>query len=73
MSWLDQHPEVRNVRCGAVDLNGQARGKRIPVRFARKIEQEGTRFPLSVLSLDIWGEDVEDSPSSSRPATPTGS
>ena len=62
MSWLDQHPEVRNVRCGAVDLNGQARGKRIPVRFARKIEEEGTRFPLSVLSLDIWGEDVEDSP-----------
>ena len=62
MSWLDQHPEVRNIRCGAIDLNGQARGKRLPVRFARKIESEGTRFPLSVLNLDIWGEDVEDSP-----------
>lgn len=62
MSWLDEHPEVRNIRCGAADLNGQARGKRVPVRFARKIEDEGTRFPLSVLSLDIWGEDVEDSP-----------
>ncbi len=62
MSWLDQHSEVRNIRCGAVDLNGQARGKRLPVRFARKVETEGTRFPLSVLNLDIWGEDVEDSP-----------
>ncbi|MBP1804741.1 glutamine synthetase family protein [Rubellimicrobium aerolatum] len=62
MSWLDQHPEVRAVRCGAIDLNGQARGKRVPVRFARKIEEDGTRFPLSVLNLDIWGEDVEDSP-----------
>jgi glutamine synthetase len=62
MSWLDDHPEVRNVRCGAADLNGQARGKRLPVRFARKVEEEGTRFPLSVLNLDIWGEDVEDSP-----------
>ncbi|NAZ37081.1 glutamine synthetase family protein [Rubellimicrobium sp. CFH 75288] len=62
MSWLDQHPEIRNIRCGAVDLNGQGRGKRFPVRFARKIEEEGTRFPLSVLNLDIWGEDVEDSP-----------
>jgi glutamine synthetase len=62
MSWLDQHPEVRNVRCGAVDLNGQGRGKRFPIRFARKLEEEGTRFPLSVLNLDIWGEDVEDSP-----------
>ncbi|KQI67290.1 glutamine synthetase [Loktanella sp. 3ANDIMAR09] len=62
MSWLDNHPEVRNVRCGAADLNGQARGKRVPIRFAKKLEVEGTRFPLSVLNLDIWGEDVEDSP-----------
>ncbi len=62
MSWLDEHPEVRNVRCGAADLNGQARGKRVPIRFAKKLEVEGTRFPLSVLNLDIWGEDVEDSP-----------
>lgn len=62
MSWLDEHPEVRNVRCAAADLNGVARGKRVPVRFARKLEVEGTRFPLSVLNLDIWGEDVEDSP-----------
>ena len=62
MSWLDAHPEVRNIRCGAADLNGVARGKRLPVRFAEKLEAEGTRFPLSVLNLDIWGEDVEDSP-----------
>lgn len=61
-NWLDDHPEVRNIRCGAADLNGIARGKRVPVRFARKLEEEGTRFPLSVLNLDIWGEDVEDSP-----------
>ncbi len=62
MSWLDDHPEIRNVRCGAADLNGQARGKRVPRRFAQKLETEGTRFPLSVLNLDIWGEDIDDSP-----------
>ena len=62
MSWLDDHPEERNVRCGAADLNGQARGKRVPRRFAAKLEKEGTRFPLSVLNLDIWGEDIDDSP-----------
>lgn len=62
MSWLDDNPDVRNVRCGAADLNGQARGKRVPRRFAAKLEQEGTRFPLSVLNLDIWGEDIDDSP-----------
>ncbi|MEO1639204.1 MAG: glutamine synthetase family protein [Pseudomonadota bacterium] len=62
MSWLDDHPEVRNVRCGAADLNGQARGKRVPRRFAAKLESEGTRMPLSVMNVDIWGEDIKDSP-----------
>lgn len=62
MNWLEQHPEVRNVRCGACDLNGQARGKRVPRSFAKKLETEGTRFPLSVLNLDIWGDDIDDSP-----------
>lgn len=62
MSWLDDHPEIRNLRCGAADLNGQARGKRLPRRFADKLEQDGSRFPLSVLNLDIWGEDIDDSP-----------
>ncbi len=62
MSWLDDHPEIRNLRCGAADLNGQARGKRVPRRFAEKLEKDGTRFPLSVLNLDIWGEDIDDSP-----------
>ena len=62
MSWIDDHPDVKAVRCGAADLNGQARGKRVPRKFAAKLETEGTRFPLSVLNLDIWGEDIEDSP-----------
>lgn len=60
--WLREHPQVRTIRVAAADLNGQARGKRIPARFADKITKEGTRFPFSVLSLDIWGEDIEDSP-----------
>ena len=62
MSWLDDHPDIRHVRCGAADLNGQPRGKRVPRKFAYKLETEGTRFPLSVLNLDIWGEDIDDSP-----------
>ncbi len=62
MSWLQDHPEVRTIRVAACDLNGQARGKRMPARFASKIEQDGTRFPFSVMNLDIWGEDIENSP-----------
>jgi glutamine synthetase len=60
--WLRKHPEVRTIRVAAADLNGQARGKRIPARFADRVVKEGTRFPFSVLSLDIWGEDIDDNP-----------
>ncbi|MFU8862779.1 MAG: glutamine synthetase family protein [Rhodobacterales bacterium] len=61
-NWLRKHPEVRTIRVAAADLNAQARGKRVPTRFADKVVDEGTRFPLSVLNLDIWGEDIDDSP-----------
>ena len=61
-NWLRKHPEVRTIRVAASDLNGQPRGKRVPTRFADKVVEDGTRFPLSVLNLDIWGEDIDDSP-----------
>ncbi|TMV85557.1 glutamine synthetase [Thioclava sp. BHET1] len=61
-NWLRKHPEVRTIRVAAADLNGQPRGKRVPARFADKVVSDGTRFPMSVLNLDIWGEDIDDSP-----------
>lgn len=61
-NWLRKHPQVRTIRVAAADLNGQARGKRIPARFADTVLKNGTRFPMSVLNLDIWGEDIDDSP-----------
>lgn len=61
-NWLRKHPEVRTIRVAAADLNGQPRGKRVPVRFADAVVEDGTRFPMSVLNLDIWGEDIDDSP-----------
>jgi glutamine synthetase len=33
---------------------------------------DGTRFPFSVLNLDIWGEDIEDSPLVFRAGDPDG-
>lgn len=62
MQWLMERPEVRTIRVAAADVNGVARGKRLPARLAGKLFTEGTRFPYSVLNLDIWGEDIEDSP-----------
>jgi glutamine synthetase len=62
MDWLREHPDVKTIRVAAADLNGVARGKRMPARFAQKLFEEGTKFPFSVMNLDIWGEDIEDSP-----------
>ncbi len=60
--FLLENPEIKSIRMVAADLNGQARGKRIARRFAGKALVEGTRFPYSVMNLDIWGEDIDDSP-----------
>ncbi|KGJ02439.1 glutamate--putrescine ligase [Paracoccus halophilus] len=72
MEWLREHPEVKTIRVAAADLNGVARGKRMPARFADKIWSEGTKFPYSVLNMDIWGEDIEDSPLVFQAGDPDG-
>ncbi len=61
-NWLSEHPEVRSVTVAVADLNGQARGKRMPVSYSEKASKGGTRMPLSALNVDIWGDDIEDSP-----------
>jgi len=60
--WLLDRPHIRTIRVAACDLNGQARGKRMPAPAAERVLSGGTRFPISALSLDIWGEDIDDSP-----------
>ena len=49
-------------RVAASDLNGQMRGKRVPASYARKLDTGVVRMPLSVLNVDLWGADIEDSP-----------
>ncbi|ETX15440.1 glutamine synthetase [Roseivivax halodurans JCM 10272] len=61
-TFLRRNPQIRTIRAAAADLNAQPRGKRVPSRFADKVIDDGTRFPMSVLNLDIWGEDIDDSP-----------
>ncbi len=52
----------RTFRIGVADLNGQMRGKRLPASQAAKLDGDGMRMPLSVLNVDIWGHDIENSP-----------
>ena len=50
--------KLTTVRIGAVDLNGQWRGKRLPSEMAEK----PMRMPLSALNVDLSGADIDDSP-----------
>ncbi len=59
--WLNERPEIESVFACVCDLNGALRGKRIPVAQAGKIGDGGMRMPLSVVGVDIWGEDIENS------------
>ena len=58
-SWLLERPEIETVFACVCDLNGTMRGKRLPVEQASKILGGGLRMPLSILSVDVWGEDIE--------------
>ena len=53
---------LHTFRAVASDLNGQMRGKRLPASAADKLEGGSVRLPYSVLNVDIWGADIEDSP-----------
>ena len=60
--WLNRHADICALRLAVTDLNGQARGKRLPRRFADKIFAGGTRLPFSTLNVDLLGQDIDDSP-----------
>ncbi|MFT3986689.1 glutamine synthetase family protein [Aestuariivirga sp.] len=62
LRWLDERRDVRSLRAAVCDLNGVMRGKRIPVEQAEKVLAGGLRMPLSVVGVDIWGEDIVNSP-----------
>ena len=60
--WLDRHANITALRLAIADLNGQARGKRLPRRFSDKIFSGGTKLPFSTLNVDLLGQDIDDSP-----------
>lgn len=50
------------IRVAAADLNGQARGKRVPASYLDKLDGGAMRMPMSALNVDISGADIEASP-----------
>ena len=56
--FFEAHPEIDVLEAFIVDVNGQLRGKWVPVRSADKVMKGQLRFPCSSFSLDIWGNEV---------------
>lgn len=49
---------IDSVQAVVCDLNGILRGKRVPVNQIEKVLNGGIRMPLSIVGVDIWGEDI---------------
>lgn len=60
-NFFENYPEVKNFNVVLTDLNGVFRGKQIPAAQLSKVEKGNFRMPISVLNLDIWGNDIERS------------
>ena len=60
-NFFEGYPEIKNVNVVLTDLNGVFRGKKIPISQINKIENGNFRMPISVMNLDIWGNDIEKS------------
>ncbi len=48
------------IRVALCDLNGVARGKRIPASQVDKALNGGIRLPLTASMVDIWGRDIDN-------------
>jgi glutamine synthetase len=62
VGWLAQNEQVEVLHTAVCDLNGIMRGKRIPIQQARRIVEGGIRMPLSIVGVDVWGEDIVGNP-----------
>ncbi|MDA0241076.1 MAG: glutamine synthetase family protein [Proteobacteria bacterium] len=58
VAWLAEHEEIASIQAAVCDLNGILRGKRIPTHQAKKVLDGSIRMPLSIVGVDVWGEDI---------------
>lgn len=56
--WLEQNGPIESIQAVICDLNGIMRGKRVPVEQASRVLRGGIRMPLSIVGVDVWGEDI---------------
>jgi glutamine synthetase len=60
LSFLDAHPEIEAFDIVLTDANGIGRGKIIRRHELQGVYENGRHLPISILGLDIVGEDVHE-------------
>jgi len=60
LAFLDAHPEIEAVDIVLHDSNGVGRGKIIRRHELMALYTSGRHMPISILGLDICGEDVDE-------------
>jgi glutamine synthetase len=59
-AFLDAHPEIEAMDVILTDANGVGRGKIIRRHELQSLFKNGRHIPISILALDITGEDVDE-------------
>ncbi len=57
--FLAEHPQVQTIEAVLTDLNGIYRGKWLPIEAVDKLLSGNFKMPLTSVTPDIWGRDVE--------------
>lgn len=57
--FVERYPALEYVEAFVNDINGIARGKRVPASALPRLYDKGLCLPASTLILDVWGNEVE--------------
>ncbi len=60
IAFLDAHPEIEAFDIVLTDANGVGRGKIVRRHELKGLYESGRHMPISILGLDITGEDVHE-------------
>lgn len=58
-AFREQYPDLEYLEAFVTDINGIARGKRLPADALERLHRDGLCLPASTLLLDVWGREVQ--------------
>ena len=59
-AFLADNPQIELFEVLLCDLGGRLRGKWLPTEHITKVFEGGFKLPVTAVSLDAWGRDIEE-------------